>query len=184
MNNSIKGLPQGSFSAVWTSDCSFVLWGKNRDRFLKFWCWRLQTFYHYHYLCEEMVILLEPRLEHHRLHQVCVFMLSHFSCVQLCRPMNYNPPDSSVHGILQARILEWVAISFPRDPPNPGIKPESLSPALVGGFFTTSATWEALHQVSSILQWCTHRIACLMGLLLYSRFLFMGDCTFAEMMSS
>jgi len=29
--------------------------------------------------------------------------------------MDYSPPGSSVHGILQARILEWVAISFPRE---------------------------------------------------------------------
>ena len=32
----------------------------------------------------------------------------------LSNPMDYNPPDSSVHGIIQARILEWVAISFCR----------------------------------------------------------------------
>ena len=35
-------------------------------------------------------------------------------CPILCYPMVCSPPDSSVHGILQARILEWVAISFPR----------------------------------------------------------------------
>ena len=130
-------------------------------------------------------------------------------------PMDCSPPGSSVHGIFQARILEWVAISFsrgssqvkarkgllhcrqilyhwatggtyacvlsrfshvwlfatswtiahqspqsmgfsrqeylsglpcppPGDLPHPGIEPESLtSPALAGGFFTTSATWEA-----------------------------------------
>ena len=34
------------------------------------------------------------------------------SCPTLCHPMDYNLPDSSVHGILQTRILEWVAISF------------------------------------------------------------------------
>ena len=33
----------------------------------------------------------------------------------LCDPMDYNPPSSSVHGIFQARILEWVAISYSRD---------------------------------------------------------------------
>ena len=43
-------------------------------------------------------------------------------------PMDYSPPSFSVHGILQARILEWVAISFSRDRPNPGMKPGS--PAL------------------------------------------------------
>ena len=47
-------------------------------------------------------------------------------------------------GILQARILEWVAISSSRDLPNPGIVPASLkSPVLAGGFLPTSATWEA-----------------------------------------
>ena len=32
----------------------------------------------------------------------------------LCNPKDYSPPSSSVHGILQAKILEWVAIPFPR----------------------------------------------------------------------
>ena len=36
------------------------------------------------------------------------------SCSALCDPMDYNPADSSVHGILQARILEWVPIPFPK----------------------------------------------------------------------
>ena len=35
------------------------------------------------------------------------------SCSTLCDPMDYTPPGSSVHGIFQARILEWVAISYP-----------------------------------------------------------------------
>ena len=45
-----------------------------------------------------------------------------------CDPMNCNPPGSSVHGILQARILVWVAMPSSRGPSNPGIKPRS--PAL------------------------------------------------------
>ena len=36
------------------------------------------------------------------------------SCVQLCDPVDYSPPGSSVQGILQARILEWVVIPFLR----------------------------------------------------------------------
>ena len=36
------------------------------------------------------------------------------SCLTLCNPMDCNPPGSSVHGILEARILEWVAIPFSR----------------------------------------------------------------------
>ena len=34
------------------------------------------------------------------------------SCLTLCDPMDCSPPGFSVHGILQARIVEWVAISF------------------------------------------------------------------------
>ena len=48
-------------------------------------------------------------------------------------------------GILQARILEWVAVLPLGNLANPGPEPTSLtSPALAGRFFTTSATWEAL----------------------------------------
>ena len=36
------------------------------------------------------------------------------SYLTLCDPMHCNPPEYSVHGILQARILQWVAISFSR----------------------------------------------------------------------
>ena len=41
-----------------------------------------------------------------------VFTKDSLSLVRLCNPMDYSPPGSSVHGILQARVLEWVAISF------------------------------------------------------------------------
>ena len=49
-------------------------------------------------------------------------------CPTLCHPMDCNQPGSSVNGILLARILEWVAIPFSRDLPDPGIEPRS--PAL------------------------------------------------------
>ena len=49
------------------------------------------------------------------------------SCLTLAIP-GLCLPVSSVHGTLQARVLEWVAISFSMDLPNPGIKPRS--PAL------------------------------------------------------
>ena len=50
-------------------------------------------------------------------------------CSTLVTPWTVcSPPGSSVHGILQARILEWVAISFSRGLPDPGIEPRS--PAL------------------------------------------------------
>ena len=46
---------------------------------------------------------------------LCACMLILFSCVTLCDPMDCSPPGSSVHGILQERTLEWVAIPFSRD---------------------------------------------------------------------
>ena len=53
------------------------------------------------------------------------------SCPTLCDPMDCSPPGSSVHGISQARILEWVAILSSEDLPNPGIKPVfPVSPAV------------------------------------------------------
>ena len=65
-------------------------------------------------------------------------------CLTLFDPTDYSLPGSSVHGILQARIPEWVAMPAPGDLPDPEIEPTSLaSPAWAGGFFTTSATWKA-----------------------------------------
>ena len=62
------------------------------------------------------------------------------SCPALCNSMDSRLPGSSVRGISQARILEWVAISSSRDLPNPGIEPKSPTfLALVGRFFTTEA---------------------------------------------
>ena len=78
---------------------------------------------------------------------IYLYVLSHFSLVRLfattwivaCQA----PPSME---ILQARILECVAVPLLGDPPHPGIEPQSLmSPALAGRFFTTSATWEALY---------------------------------------
>ena len=58
------------------------------------------------------------------------------SCLALHNPIGCSPPGSSVHGIFQAGILEWVAMTLPGDLPNPGIEPVPLmSPALAGGFF-------------------------------------------------
>ena len=64
---------------------------------------------------------------------VCVRALT------LCDPMDCSLPGSSVHGIFQARILEWVAISYSGGSSRPEIELTSLvSPALAGGFFTTA----------------------------------------------
>ena len=49
------------------------------------------------------------------------------SCLTLCDPMDCSLPGPSIHGILQARILQWVAISFSRGSSYPGIEPRSPS---------------------------------------------------------
>ena len=61
-------------------------------------------------------------------------MVSHSVMSDSCDPVDYSPPDFSVYGISQARILEWIAISFPGDLLDPGMGPGS--PALAGRFFT------------------------------------------------
>ena len=61
------------------------------------------------------------------------------SCLTLCVPVDCSPPGSSVHGILQARILERVAIPSPWDLPDPGIELASPeAPALQADFLLLS----------------------------------------------
>ena len=79
-------------------------------------------------------------------------VLSHFSHVLLCDHMDYSHTGSSVHGIFQARILEWVAVPSSRGSSRPRDQIQvSVSSALACGFFTTwkvvkSTTWEAPKQ--------------------------------------
>ena len=56
---------------------------------------------------------------------VSAIMLVTQLCLTLCNPMDCSLPGSSVHRIFQARILEWVAISFSGDLPDKGSKPRS-----------------------------------------------------------
>ena len=63
------------------------------------------------------------------------------SCTTLCDPMDCSPPGSSVHGILQARILEWIAMPSSRG--SSQSRDWTQVSHLVGGFFTIWATREA-----------------------------------------
>ena len=56
---------------------------------------------------------------------LCLSAQSLQSCPTVCNPMDDSTPSSSVHGILQARILEWMACPPAGDLPEPGIKPAS-----------------------------------------------------------
>ena len=72
-------------------------------------------------------------------------------CLTLCDPMDYSPPGSSFHGILQARILEWVAIPFSRGSSQPSI--QTWVSCIVGKFFTN--IWERLNEVTELVH--SHR---------------------------
>ena len=63
------------------------------------------------------------------------------SCLTLCNPMDCSPPGSSVHGIFQARILEWIAIPFSRGSSQP--KDWTWVSHIAGRFFAIWATREA-----------------------------------------
>ena len=70
------------------------------------------------------------------------------SCLTLCSPMHCSLPGSSVCGILQARVLEWVAIPFSRV----SIKPRDWTrvSCIAGRFFTTWATRESESEVAQL----------------------------------
>ena len=87
-------------------------------------------------------------------------------CLTLCDTIDCNLLGSSVLGILQARILEWVGCHallqgiFLTQGSNLHLL---MSPALAGGFFTTSATWEApVYPEKTIIQKKTHVPQCLL----------------------
>ena len=71
-------------------------------------------------------------------------MLSRFSRVRLCATLCTVACQASLSMVF-SRPEYWSELPFPTpgDLPDPGIEPASLSPALEGGIFTTSATWEA-----------------------------------------
>ena len=68
------------------------------------------------------------------------------SCPTLCNPMDCSPPGSSLHGILQARVLEWVVISFCRGSSRP--RDRTQVSRIPGRRFNLWATREALKLVS------------------------------------
>ena len=85
-----------------------------------------------------------------RLIYISIHVLATQLCLTLCKPMEYSLPRSSVHGILQARILEWVAISSSREFSRPRDRTQApASPVLAGGFFTTAPPEKSQHGCTS-----------------------------------
>ena len=104
--------------------------------------------------------LLTVRCKCQALPRVCVLRGVHehgharsqsLSCVQLCGSMDCSLPGSTVHGILQARILDWVAISYSRWSPQPKDQTH-VSPALAGRFFTTEPCGKPIYILIDMLQ--------------------------------
>ena len=78
---------------------------------------------------------------------LCVFVAQ--LCLTLCDSMDCSPPGSSVHGIFQARILEWVAFPFSRESSQP--RDWTQVSCIMSRFFTSWATREA-----RILEWVAY----------------------------
>ena len=71
----------------------------------------------------------------------------------LCNPMDCSPPGSSVHGVLQARMLEWVAMPFSRGSSWPRDWTRISYVSCADGFLTTSTTREALYNGLESTKW-------------------------------
>ena len=130
----LKPLHLQNFAWISLLICLLLLWG----------IWNLivhsctEPFWWGHDVFEH-VILISPLWEISKLwHSVHAKSLQ--LCPTLCGPMVCSQPGFSVHGILPARILEWVAISYSRGSSQPCISYVQY----IGRFFTTSAPWEAL----------------------------------------
>ena len=94
-------------------------------------CWNLGSVVQDQALGEKAGVQRWARSAVHPDWWLILIMLVAQSCPTFCDPMDCIPPGSTVHGILQARTLEWFAISFSRGSSQP------VSPVLAGGFFTT-----------------------------------------------
>ena len=89
--------------------------------------------------CPECINLVDLKEEG------CVYVCACWvtqSCLPLCNPMDCGPPGSSVHGFLQERILECVAISFSRGFSRP--RDQTWVSCILGRFLTVWATWKTI----------------------------------------
>ena len=76
--------------------------------------------------------------------EVNVMIISTQLCLTLCDPMIYSPPDSFVHEIFQARVLEWVAISYSRGSSQP--RDRTCISCIAGRFFTAEPSGKPIRK--------------------------------------
>ena len=152
-------IPEGQVSWVWILDVTFTLWISKQWIGEHVWLDRLFPVYVHltkQLGAENQTILGSSMCTPW---QRCIDPggsgLVTKSWSALCDPMDYSPTGSFAHGILQARIPKWVAISFSKELPHPGIEPASLvSPALAGRFFTIEPQILSFH---TRIIWCPLR---------------------------
>ena len=93
------------------------------------------------FISQKVVILDMVKKEFYLLKKVKVLVTE--SCTTLCNPMDCSLPGSSVHGILQSRILEWVAMLFSRG--SSRSRDQIQISHIAGRFFTVWATWLSIY---------------------------------------
>ena len=83
---------------------------------------------------------------------MCLYVLVAQLCLTLFSLMDYSLPGSSVHGIFQARILEWVPIPFSRGSYRP--RDRTQFSCIAGRFFTDESPGKTTSVYSTNIQWC------------------------------
>ena len=134
-----------------------------------FWAWAVKQNLHFVFPCCSHFMCQGPRFsqtgpsfrhncsrsaEHLKFFETCCCSITK-SCPTLCDPMDCSLLGSSLQGILQARILEWVAISFSRGSSWPG--DQTHVSCIVGGCFTV---W-AIREVPSVFRY--YKISIVIG---------------------
>ena len=97
--------------------------------------------------CVSYIFCIGRRILHHQRHLGSEVKWSEFaqSYPTLCDPMGCSLPGSSVHGIFQTIVLEWIAISFSRGSSQPRVR--TWVSRIVGRCFTVWATWDFLLRI-------------------------------------
>ena len=107
-----------------------------------FFLLRVKVYLHFSFFCSHSKVLLWACM--------CMCLVAQ-SCLTLCDPMDCSPPGSSIHGILQARILEWVAMPCSRRSYQP--RDQTTVFCTAGRFFISWATRETrMHQLKPTSQ--------------------------------
>ena len=144
----LKFLPSSSSVTSFYFACSYSL--NNVTSSLCTWMIEI----HLLWLNSNLLFILQMELVFISIYVVYIYTKKLQSCLTLCDPMDYSPPGSSVHGILQARTLEWVAMPSSRGSSQP--RDQNQISCTAGGFFTVWGTREAHSYLLNMLKFYFH----------------------------